>query len=518
MRIQDYIDRNVGIRGDRVALIDGDRRYSWREVDELTSRIASALVSRGLGQGSRVAVLSRNDARAFIVLLGLLRAGAAWVPVNFRNSIDANQHWLSLVAANCLFYHSAEEESALTISGVLSAPALRICIDREGPQSIPSLDSFIKTAGPRIPEVPNDNDRAFIYFPTGGTTDLSKAVIYTGLVFETMSNHFWRLMPAAKDMVHLCAGPMTHAAGGLALITLAEGGTNVILQRPDPLRILEEIAVQRVTHLYLPPTLIYAILDHPRVGEFDLGSLEYLVVTAAPIAPSRFEQAMKVFNGAVCQAYGQAEAPAFLTFLSSKELRSPELNADGSLWKSCGRSTLHTILQIVDEDDKCLGAGEKGEIVVRSNLVSPGYLNKPEATALVQRGGWLHTGDIGYRDDRGFVYIVDRKKDMIVTGGFNVYSAEIEAVIMRHPSVRECAVIGVPDERWGEAVKAVVELAEGATLIEAELVALVREQLGSVNAPKSIEVWDVLPRTPAGKVLKRAIREHFWKGHDRAVS
>jgi acyl-CoA synthetase (AMP-forming)/AMP-acid ligase II len=417
------------------------------------------------------------------------------------------------MSCRCLVYHSSLEAEALSLRPQLEAPALLVCIDREGADGIPSLAQLLAEAAPAAPEPRDGNDVLASVFPTGGTTGLSKAAEWSLQTWETLISTFWQCMPSVEPPVHLVAGPMTHAAGVLALCSLAGGATNVILKKPDPLAIMSAIEDHRVTHLYLPPTLIYALLDHKEVRRHDYTSLHYLVVAASPIAPAKLREAMQVFGNVLCQSYGQAEAPMFMTFLPTRDL----LCGGDEVWASCGRSTLATQVAIMAPDGSLLPPLMRGEIVARGNLVVPGYHRNEEATASARAHGWHHTGDVGYVDEAGFVYIVDRLKDMVITGGFNVFSAEVEQEILSHPSVRECAVVGVPDPKWGEAVKAIVELKEGAEADAASIIALVKERLGSVHAPKTVEFWPELPRSAAGKVLKREIRDGFWQGHTRAV-
>ena len=238
---------------------------------------------------------------------------------------------------------------------------------------------------------------------------------------------------------------------------------------------------------------------------------------AAPIAPGKLKEAMEVFGPCLCQAYGQAEAPQLITFLSTADLLDAMREGKEGRFASCGRATLNMRVEIMDDEGLLLPPGQRGEIVARGNLVFPGYYQNAAATAEVSRFGWHHTGDIGYKDDEGFVYIIDRKKDMIITGGFNVFSNEVEQVILSHPAVQECAVVGVPDDKWGEAIKAVVELKPGLRCSEQEVMTLVREKLGSVHTPKSVEFWPEIPRSTNGKVLKKDVRQRYWKGRDRAV-
>ena len=513
MRLIDYFQHGRRLGGGGVALVDGERRMSWAQLEEAVEKLASAMAASGLSAGARVGVYSPNDASAFCVVLATLRLGGVWIPVNARGSQEANQRWLELSGCQALFYHSSLEDQALDAAGALRGPAVVICLDRAGQGGARSLAAFLARAGRPAPEPDDAPDSLATLFPTGGTTGLAKAARWTPRIWEALMGAFWRCMPSVAPPVHLVAAPMTHAAGVLALCAMAGGGTNVLLSKVSPELILDAIEQHRISHLYLPPTLVYALLDHPGVRARDFSSLRYLLIAASPIAPARLREAMDVFGPAVCQCYGQAEAPMFLTFLSSRDLRE----GPQGRWASCGRGALAARVEIMGPDGALLGAGERGEIVARGSLVIAGYHDNPEADSAALTDGWRRTGDIGYRDDEGFVYIVDRAKDMIVSGGFNVFSAEVEQVILEHPAVLNCAVIGVPDPKWGEAVKAVVELKEGASFDPAELTALVRARLDAVHAPKSVEIWDALPRSPAGKVMKAEIRERFWRDHDRRV-
>ncbi|MBO9711759.1 AMP-binding protein [Sphingomonas sp.] len=505
MRMMDYFDQGFRRRVGAPAFIAGEQRVSWEAAQARVERVAAAMAARGIAAGMRVGVYSPNDIDAFFAILAAFRLGAVWVPINARNSEKANRHWLALMECRCLFFHPALEAETERLRPALPEDALLVRLDR--------LEAFEAEAQGPAPLPPHAPDTLASVFPTGGTTGLSKAAEWTLQTWETMLATFWQCMPCETTPVHLVAGPMTHAAGVLAFCCLPGGATNVILPKADPAAILDAIERYRVTHLYLPPTLVYSLLDQPGVRERDYGSLHYLVIAAAPISPARLKEAVEVFGPVVCQSYGQAEAPMFMTFLPSRDLvAGPE-----SRWSSCGRSTLATRLEIMDAAGAMLPDGERGEIVARGNLVTRGYYRDPEATAAARHEGWHRTGDIGVRDEMGFLHIVDRARDMIITGGFNVYSVEVEQVILSHPAVRDCAVFGVPDPKWGEAVNAAVELKEDARAEPEEIIALVKARLGSVHAPKTVTFWAELPRSPVGKVLKREIRDRYWNGRERAV-
>ena len=264
-------------------------------------------------------------------------------------------------------------------------------------------------------------------------------------------------------------------------------GTATFFDAFDALELLQNIERHRVTHIFLPPTALYGMLAHPRVAEFDYSSLRRMLLAAAPVSPDKLRKAVEVFGPCVCQSYGQTEAPMYMTYLDTKTVAAAAAGDHPERLRSCGKVTPAVRLAIMDDDGKLLPPHKPGEIVARGALVCGGYYDLPEATSEIRTFGWHHTGDVGYRDEEGFFYIVDRKKDMIITGGFNVYCAEVEACVMELPQVRECAVVGVPDEKWGEGVKAIVVLRDGDALTEDAIIAHCKSRLGSVKSPKSVD-------------------------------
>jgi len=318
-----------------------------------------------------------------------------------------------------------------------------------------------------------------------------------------------------KPPVNLVAAPMTHAAGPLALASMALGGTVVILPKFDPPAVIDAIEKHRVTYLFLPPTAVYMLLAEPRVRTADLSSLEYVSYAGAPMSLDRLQEAIAVLGPVMNASFGQTEAPMCVTAMPPHEHLAP----DGGLAHpgSCGRPNLLSIVEIMDDQGNVLPPGKRGEIVVRGPLVMAGYYKDPAATAQVSRFGWHHTGDIGMRDVDGWFYVVDRKKDMIISGGFNVYPAEVEKALLAHPDVQDCGVIGIPDEKWGETVVAFVELRPGRQCASEALMEFARERLGPVKAPKRVEFLASLPRTSAGKVSRAELRKPFWAGAGRAI-
>ncbi len=306
--------------------------------------------------------------------------------------------------------------------------------------------------------------------------------------------------------------------GPVSTVALSLGATNVVMPGFHALEVLENIQTYKVTHLYLPPTALYALLDHPRLKEFDYSSLRVFLLVGSPVSPEKLKKAVEVFGPCMCQCYGQVESPMITTWLPPEVVAAAAAGDHPERLSSCGKPSYPVRIGIMDDDGNLLPPGERGEIVVRGALVSHSYFEKPEATAEVRGFGWHHTGDVAYRDTDGYIYIVDRKKDMIVTGGFNVFSRpEVEATVMEMPRVMECAVIGVPHEKWGEAIKAVVVRAHGADIGEDEIVAWCKERLGGVKAPKSVDFWDEIPKTANNKMDKKAIRAKYWAGAARNV-
>jgi len=291
----------------------------------------------------------------------------------------------------------------------------------------------------------------------------------------------------------------------------------VILPRFDALDVLRSIERFRATHLFLPPTAFYNLLAHPDVRKFDYSSLKVFLLAGSPVSPDKLKLGVEIFGPCLCQCYGQTEAPMLLTFLDAKTVAAAAAGDHPERLRSCGKPTSAVRLAIMDDAGSILPPGECGEIVARGTLVTAGYYKMPEATAEIRAHGWHHTGDVGYMDEDGYVYIVDRKKDMIITGGFNVYCAEVEAGIMALPQVHECAVVGIPHDTWGEAVKAIVVLRNGATLTEETVLAHCKAKLGGVKAPKSVEFWKEIPKTPAGKIDRKTIRKPYWQGVERQV-
>lgn len=516
MRIIDFFDRGCSHFPDRPFLMDEHVTFTHREVQDMSHRIVNGLIDRGLTPGrSVVGVLSPNNPRAFQCVMGALRS-FVWIPLNARSSVADNIAIMADQGCECLFYHSDFASEVRQIRSEVPGIRLFVCVDQANGDD-PFLDSWAAPYSAMSPFHPGQPHDVCVIWPTGGTTGRSKGVLTTHLNWETMIASFFAAMPYSEPPVHLIAAPMTHAAGVVIFALMGIGVTNVFLSRADPLRIAANIQQHRVTTVFLPPTAIYSMLATPGIRDFDYSSLRYFIYAAAPMSAEKLKLALKVFGPVMAQTFGQAESPMICCYLSPEDHDVIGDPARERRLSSCGRPSLFTQVEIMDDDGNLLPPEQKGEIVVRGNLVSLGYNRNPEATAEIRRFGWHHTRDIGFRDKDGYVYIVDRRNDMIISGGFNIYPNEIEQVIWSHPEVQDCAVIGVPDERWGEAVKAIIELKPGAQVQETDLLAFCRERLGGLKCPKSVEIWSELPRSPVGKVLKKDIRQKFWAGRNRSI-
>jgi fatty-acyl-CoA synthase len=501
VRLTDYLDKGASLGAEAPCLTTAGRTLSYFDVQKLSWRIARALDRSGIGPGDKVAILSANDPVAFGCVFGISRAGAVWCPVNPRNEAAENRDLLDFFDCACLIFQAAFAPLVTKILPDLPKLTTLVCLDGE-PAGATPFDVWVGPEPAEPWQAEPFQDDLVMLVGTGGTTGRPKGVMLTGHNIETMSALTLMSYPFRPRPRYLALAPLTHAAGVLCFPVMTLGGEIVIMGKPDLTEFLALIEQNQITHTFLPPTLIYMLLDHHDLPSTDLSSLQCLWYGAAPMSASRLEEALTKIGPVMGQLFGQSEAPMMISTLAPAD----HFHDDGSLaterLSSAGRPTPLTTVAIMDDAGNLLGPGQRGEIVARGPLVMAGYYKNPQASAEAARHGWHHTGDIGYLDEENYLFIVDRAKDMIISGGFNVYSAEVEQVLLAHPAVQDCAVIGLPDEKWGERVTAVVQLRPGQTVTEDEIRSFVKERLGSVKAPKQVEVWPDLPRSKVGKVLK----------------
>lgn len=437
--------------------------------------------------------------------------------------LGSSDHIYMMNQAECctLVYHERMAGRVKEMIPSLETVKHFICIGGD-PSSVMEghlhLQELLGTCVPEYEKVPVDpEDLVGIYY-TGGTTGKPKGVmlshrawVYTVLI-EMLDFGF------AWGEVFAYMTPLTHAGGCLMLPVLLRNGRCAILDHFDPKLFLEAVEREKITATFLVPTMVYILLDYPDLRKFDLSSLRNIIYGASAIAPEQLKQAINTFGPIMTQLFGQTEAPMTISALSREEHVIADPDRERQIFSSARRPTFHAQVRIVDDAGNDVKRGESGEIVVRCANMMHGYLKNPEATAGTIKNGWLHIGDIAKQDEESFLYIVDRKKDMIVSGGFNIFPREIEDALFEHGAVKGAAVVGVPHEKWGEEVKAIVVLHGEQTASEEELIAFVKERKGSLMAPKSIEFWDAIPVTNLDKLDKKLVRAKFWEGRDRMVS
>jgi acyl-CoA synthetase (AMP-forming)/AMP-acid ligase II len=514
----DFFEKGVARFPDREIIRQGQRALSYRQMDQLVTRIAGALAYAGMGADSKIAVYAPNHIYGFACQYAILRAGGIWVPINYRLSGPDALEMAASLKVEWVFFHSCLSDHVRGFQRNLPHVRGLACLDRETDFAA-SLDRWLMDTPARIPSfsMRNPADIAALLC-TSGTTGRSKGIVLSNRAFATMIAGFDTVLTHDEPPVHLVVAPLSHAAGVYASCLLTHGGTNILLEQADPGAILDAIESYHVTTIFLPPTLIYMLLSHPDVGSRDFSSLRSMLYGAAPIAEQKLREALDIFGPVLVQLYGQSEALMMCAFMSAEEhveaLTNPGL---AHRLFAAGREGPMVRVEIMSDDGSILPPRAQGEIVVRGEIVMDRYFDDPEETRQAQLHGWHHTGDIGFKDEEGFIYVVDRKKEMIISGGFNIFPREIEQVVMTHPAIQDCAVVGIPDPKWGEAVMAAVELRSGAKLDVEQLLAHCRARLGGMKTPKSIAIVDRLPRSGAGKVLRREVRAPYWPKNDRQV-
>lgn len=517
MHIIDYLDRGVQSAPHRPCLVDDVCILNYVDVVRMTWRVANALRNYGFSAASRIAVLSPNRAHAFACILGIFRNSSVWVPLNAANSAEENGKFLSKTQAEVLFLHPEFLDKLPDLRAAGACLKLIVLLGDEAPEGLVDLSGFLAKGSdtPSFPVIADPDDLVTLY-STGGTTGEPKAVMFTNRMWATMIATHRLVFPVDEPPVHLVVAPMTHGAGGIAMCLLSQGGTQVFMDHFDVGALPEMVEKHGVTHLFLPPTAIYKLLDSHGLSAERFRSLTHFFYAAAPMSVDRLREAIDLFGPVMVQTYGQTECPLVCTVLSQDDHVKALASAPDVL-KSCGKPTPLVTVAIMDSSGNVVEPGVAGEIVVKGDLVTPGYLDDPVQTEAIRRAGWHRTGDVGYFDKDGYLYIVDRLKDMIISGGFNVYPAEVEKVLLAHPSVADCVVVGVPHPLWGEAVKAVIELRPGQVFDAAAVMEFCKGHLGSVKAPKSVECWAELPRSAVGKTLRRKVRDVFWADAGRSI-
>ncbi|MEW6471096.1 MAG: long-chain fatty acid--CoA ligase [Actinomycetota bacterium] len=517
MYLTQALHRSVQQTPDAPATIFGDRVRSFAEQHDRVARLAGALRRLGVEPGDRVAMLALNSDRYTDYLYATPWADAVLNPVNTRWSEAEMAYAVDDCETKVLFVDATFADRGRALEE--HCPSLVTLVwadDGPAPVGMADMETLITETEP-VPDARRGGDALAALFYTGGTTGQAKGVMlsHANLLTQTYGAlASGALVTPRGRLLHVA--PMFHLADlALWMMSSTLGGTHVILPGFDPGAALEAIARHQITDLLLVPTMLQALVDHPAAASAELGSVRRVAYGASPISEALVQRVMKRFRGAgLTQGYGMTEVSAIATLLDPADHARPEL------LRAAGRAAPHAEVRIVDPDDpedRELPRGTVGEVAIRGGHVMLGYWRQPEATATALRNGWMHTGDGAYMDNAGYVFIVDRIKDMIVSGGENVYSAEVENALASHPAVAMAAVIGVPDPDWGERVHAVVVLAPGAAVTPDALREHCKQRIAGYKAPRSVEFVDALPLSAAGKVLKRELRQRHWSEAGRLV-
>ena len=508
----DVVAVHAQAKPDAVAYVEDARRWTWRELFDRRNRLASSLTKLGLARGETAIVYAPNSLE-YLLASGAVRAvNALPVPMNHRLVADEVLYILDHSDAAVVFVGDPFVPIAEQIRS--RAPNVRTWI-LTGAERRPwasSLDDLVQRGSPEAPAVDPTQGLGGSMIYTGGTTGKPKGALRSGVNPRLTLDLMQALGMMHEGQVHLVAGPLYHSApGSFALFTTVLGGTVVVMRKFEPEQALHLIHTHRVTSTFMAPTLVKRILDLPEAvrARYDVASMKSLVVAAAPCPMRVKEEALRYFGPCFYEFYGSTELGVNTILTPADVLRKPG---------SCGRAAPNVELALLDDDGRPVAVGEPGEVYIRRfEGMFDGYYKNAEATSQTRRGEWYSVGDVARVDAEGYYYICDRKRDMIISAGVNIYPAEIEDALHRHPAVEDVAVFGVPDEDWGERVHAAIQIRPGHTLTADEVRAFAREHLADYKAPREVSFPDDFPRDTAGKLIKRMLRDPYWAGRDRTI-
>jgi acyl-CoA synthetase (AMP-forming)/AMP-acid ligase II len=517
----ELLRRNAEVLGRQTGLIFGDVRLTWREVNARANRFATELQRLGIERGDRVALFARNSHQWVEALFALAKLGAVSVAVNYRLAAPEVEYIIRDSGARAIVCGATEAELARTVANSVDEVKLLVGVNGARGTGIEEYETLVARGDEREPQLarPLSFAEPAMLLYTSGTTGFPKGAIYThGSLLVGMFVHVHAIGSRRTHRVML-PSPLYSAAGIAGIYCAVFVGSPIALINFEAVTALATIQREKITFTNLVPTTIQMLLARADIGQYDLSSLEVLLYGGAPIPEPVLREAMKRWpNCGFRQTFAATETGCSGTVLEPREHREALDNpALAHRLLSCGRPQVCVDVRVFGADGAPLPPGEIGEIGVRTEANMTGYWNNAEASAQAIRNGWVFTGDLARMDEDGYVYLVDRKHDLIVSGALNVYPSEVERVLQTHPAVYECAVIGVPSERWGEAVKAIVVVRAGMSLTEAELVAHCEGRIAGFKKPKSVDFVEQLPRNLTGKVLRRELREQYWQGRERRI-
>lgn len=518
-----FVARSALYWPDKAAVLYRDQILTYRQLEEQSNRLAHALQALGLQRGDRVAIVSPNRPDIVVAECAFYKLGLVKVALNSRLSAQELEDALSNAEpAACLV---APTHRTMVQSMRERLPSLRHAIAWDCTE--PDRESGWLDGAAMMTQAPDTHihidlspdDLAVLHYTSGSTGKLKAAMQTMGNRMTSLRKVIMGRMQTHGDDVMLLVGPITHASGMFIQALLYQGVTILLLDRFHPAELLQAIEKHRVTMTFMVPAMIHALLAEPSLKERDLSSLRLLSYGAAPISPARIREAWAAFGPVLAQGYGAGETTGGVISLSIADHARAIAGDKPELLSSCGRVTCESEVQVLDDNGQPVQGDVIGEICVRGPDVFAGYWRAPELTqAAIDPQGWLRTGDLARVDAEGYIYIVDRKKEMLVSGGFNVYPSEIEAVLAQHPAVYEVCVAGVPDDHWGEVVKAVVVLRQGAQASERDIIDFCKGQLADFKKPRSVDFVADLPKNSNGKLSRKDVRARYWQGRDRKVN
>jgi acyl-CoA synthetase (AMP-forming)/AMP-acid ligase II len=519
MNPRDILIKTAMLFPEREILVSLEKRFTARQVLERSFRLANGLLGLGLKRGDKVGVLLTNSHQSVECFCGITCAGMARVPLNMRNSVREHLYILNNSETRAIMVGEEYREIIGSLLPEAGTVEKVICVSGKPLATMLSYEELINQAAAHEPEVDLEEDDVHRLSYTSGTTGQPKGVIQTNrAAMMSLYNVLIDGLDIKSSDVVALTSPVTHASGSMIFPHFIRGAKVVILPGFDAGQLLRTIEQERVTTLYLVPTTIVMLLNEPDLKKYDLSSLKTIRYGASPIAPEVLKKAIEIFGNVFVQGYGLTEGSMPLTLLTKEDHILDGSEKKRKRLASVGREVTVAKVRIMGEDGRFLPPGEIGEIVARSDQVMKEYWKNPEATAESFRGGWLHTRDMGYMDEDGYVFLVDRKDDMIVSGGFNVYPKEVEDVLYMHPAVLEAAVFGVPHEKWGETVKAAVSLKSGKTATEEEIIEFSKNHLAGYKKPTSVDFIEELPKNQNGKILRKDLKAPYWQGKERKIN
>lgn len=517
--VGDIPRHHARLRPNAIAQTFEGRETTWAELNENTNQVANALIRHGVRRGDRIAYLGKNSDHYFELFLGAAKIGAVMTPIGWRLAPPEIAHIVENSAAKILFVGPEVTEQAEQALALVPKRPATVAMERSTP-GMQAFEDWREAASTEDPGVAIDPSEVAVQLYTSGTTGRPKGAMLTHANLlsarrrQELRQLSWNVW--TPDDVSLVAMPVAHIGGtGWGLVGLFNGAKNVVAREFNPLEVLDYIERDRISKMFMVPAALQVVVRLPRAREVDYSRLQYILYGASPIATDLLRECMEVFGCGFCQQYGMTETTGTIVYLPPED-HDP---AGNQRMRSAGLPLPGVEIRIVDDNNQPLPPNTVGEIVTRSEANMAGYWRMDEATSKTIDGeGWLHTGDAGYLDEDGYVYIFDRMKDVIISGAENIYPAEVENAIYGHPAVADVAVIGVPDEKWGEAVKAVVVPKPGETIDPNDIIAFARTRIAAFKAPKSVDVIEALPRNASGKILRRQLREPYWEGRERRVN